>query len=213
MRFIYLFLLFTFCLEASAQDFGMCKPLPSSKKYTHYSSQKTYPRDVSFTCEYKCQSKEGSKKILGTTHLKLRNAEDDAKRSVCQGVLVKKVSWGWEYDSETEFYAHMARSKELKAWANKNIFHFNKQDKKLLAQKKLDINKVARSYLEVNTPGHKYFKEAGIILMDIAYHIPENTKLLEEQIDLMRKSPAQNMDSKLGLIQNVLKTHLSFLLP
>ena len=200
-------------LGAYALDLGMCKPLKDTKKYINFSSEQGYPRKVSFSCDYLCQDKTGEKKIKGTTSITLSSMEDDAKRSVCQGVKVKKVSWGWEFDSEEEFYAHMAQTKEVKSWANSNIEHFNKIDQKLLAQKKLDLNKIARSYLEVNTPGHKYFKEAGIVLMDIAYHIPENTKLLKEQIELIQKSPVQNMQSKLGLIQNVLKTQLSFLLP
>lgn len=80
-----------------------------------------YPREVIFQCTYECLNSKTSLDFVTATHkVLLYNQQQEATLTACQGVKVKKNSWGYEYAGTTSFYAHLIKNVELKKWAKKS---------------------------------------------------------------------------------------------
>ena len=115
--------------------------------------------------------------------------EEDAIGTTCQGVLTKKVTWGYDYDKTVSFYAPETKILEIKRWAFQNInFNpaVNSNEKARLETLKKDLYTVASAFIMAGINGGSsriYFKEAGIKLSEIADGLPINTKLLDEAVE------------------------------
>ena len=104
---------------------NFCVADEASKKYLSDHFSKPYPKKVKFSCIYKCRKESSFQTIKGISEITVNNLQGDATRVVCQGVRVKKVSYGFEFDKTIPFYAHEAQTPQVKAWADLNISHAN----------------------------------------------------------------------------------------
>lgn len=160
---------------------NFCSPIVDSKNYltTNFDS---YPRTVKFSCLYKCKVNGKTDTIKAISTITVRNMEDDATNVVCQGVMVKKVSWGFDFDKVVPFYAYKTELKEIKNWAFLNVDARNATETKYLNDLKKDLNQIAGSFIasgSAGTLGTQHFKEAGNELSAIANQLPGNTTLLD----------------------------------
>ena len=76
--------------------------------------------------------------------------------TACQGVVVKKTKWGFDFDKIEAFYAPDTKLKELKKWAFENINlnpETNLQERARLAQLKLELTQVSSAYITAGNSG------------------------------------------------------------
>ncbi|MFG1499468.1 hypothetical protein ABMA70_04605 [Halobacteriovorax sp. XZX-3] len=164
---------------------GFCLADYATKKYIQNDFSAPYPKEVIFSCQYDCRDMESEsiEKITGISKVSVSNISDDALKVVCQGVIVKKSKWGYDYDRTLEFYAHQTNIKEVKSWANHTIPTENKYTTKLLTDFKNHLNKVYPSYKiagESKTEVAKEFAQAAYVLEEMAKQLPENRNLFDE---------------------------------
>lgn len=166
---------------------NQCSPVMDSKVYSTTDFH-AYPREVAFECTYKCNSNGRIDTIRGTTRVIIRDMQEDAFGTTCQGVMMKKVPWGYDFDKIAPFYAPDTGIPELKIWAFQNInFNpiVNQLEKERLEILKKDLNTIAGSFIMAGFNGGSataHFKEAGLRLSAVAEGLPMNTKLLDEEI-------------------------------
>ena len=109
-----------FAISVYAAEPIHCQYDHSQKIYLENDFQAGYPRDVVFQCRYDCWNTTGmSDRILATHKVRVADQEQEALRTACEGVKLKKSKWGYEHDSTSAFYAHLSRSKEVKSWASR----------------------------------------------------------------------------------------------
>lgn len=194
--------------SSTSMDLGTCTPDYSSKKYIKNNFQENYPKDVVFKCNYSCKSKNGIDLVVGISRMTISSVSEDAKRVVCDGVKVKKVPWGWDFDGVEPFYAYDTRVDEIKKWAFANIDKNNKYELSLLKKLKRVLTEAARGYLVVNIKGYEYYPEAGSILLDIASGLPQDTKKLDFYINSLKQN--SSMLTKEGLVAAILFSNARF---
>jgi hypothetical protein len=188
---------------------NQCSPIIDSKVYLT-SDFHAYPRTVAFECSYMCNSNGKIETVRGLSRITVSNIEQDASGTTCQGVLMKKVPWGWDFDKVEPFYAPATSINEVKRWAFQNV-NFNPKvnvaEREKLAALKQDLYKIAGSFIMagINTP---YFKEAGIKISEIADGLPMNTKLLDEAIKVIVVNKGQKIGAP-GTPESLIYTMLS----
>ncbi len=170
-----------------APGVNQCSPVMDSKVYSTTDFH-AYPRKVVFECAYKCNSNGRIDTIRGTTSVVISNMQEDASGTTCQGVMMKKVPWGYDFDKVEPFYAPETGIPELKNWAFQNISFnpkTNPMEKERLEALKKDLYTVAGAFIMAGVNGGAataHFKEAGMKLSNIGDGLPMNTKLLDEEI-------------------------------
>lgn len=205
---------------ATRPGLNQCSPLPGSKKYISTEFHE-YPRDVAFVCTYECNLSESIHSVYATTKVRINNFDEDATMTTCQGVQVKKVPWGYDFDKVVPFYAPITNLEEIKNWAFDNIeFNpaTNAQEKEKLLSLKMQLNEVSRSYMIAGTSGGeatRYFLEAGQILAKLAETLPMDTSLLDEVIKriIESKGIAKSPTTALGLVDTVVSSAGSWRIP
>ena len=216
-----------------ALDPGLCKALPQTKEYLSFPSDPTlFPKFFSFNCDYECVATNGKVEIVkgrsevtlgsanphGLLHILKKNQEAEAKRLVCQGVKVKKVPWGFEFDYVKPFYAHTSLTREVKAWAEQNVSLNNPLEIRKLSELKVNLLKSAKIFTSAGSNAddrYAYFGEAGKILNEIALELPNNTnrlnKLLADYKE--RNGVIPSINTSLGLVFQQLKILAAWKLP
>lgn len=170
-----------------APGLNQCSPVMDSKVYLT-SDFHAYPRKVVFECSYKCNVNNKIETIKGVSSVVVSNMEQDASDTTCQGVMMKRVPWGYDFDKVVPFYAPETSIKEIKRWSFQNINFdpkVNSQELQKLTTLKDDLNKIAGSLIVAGMNSNNHFKEAGIRLSQIAEGLPLNTKLLDETIKMI----------------------------
>lgn len=207
-KFLFIFVLSIHQLVLASETISFCTPIVDSKKYITNEFSHPYPREVIFSCLYECKADEHTDLILGTSSVIVRNILDDAKKVVCEGIKVKKVSWGWDFDRVEPFYAYSSHVSEIKKWASLNISRDNSHEKKLLRSLKFTLLAVASGYEKVATTEFKYFGEAAKTLNEIAKGLPQNPSILDFYIS---KIPQHiSMDTSDGLVYGILMNSARF---
>ncbi len=165
---------------------GFCRPELHSKVYIQNDFEQGFPREVIFTCKYKCMLIDGVKDFLGTTRTSISNQRDDAYKTTCQGVRVKPVFYGYDFDGVEDFYIHDSDSREIKNWAYENIgFNFEEEKKKLLKLKE-NLNQIIKGYEVAAQSGTEYapiFAKARELLLPIYNELPNKTAELNSALD------------------------------
>lgn len=197
-----------------------CSPLPATKKYLSKEFH-SYPRDVVFDCVYECNKDETIYSVNAISKVHINTIDEDALMTTCQGVVVKKIKWGYDFDKVVPFYAPDTNLIELKKWAFANV-EFNPAtnplEKTKLLKLKEDLNKISRSYIIAGTSGGqstKYFVEAGITLAEIAKGLPMNTKVLDEVLQRIIEHSGESKASGTSeaLIEMMLSSAASWRIP
>lgn len=164
---------------------GFCRPELHSKVYIQNDFEQGFPREVIFTCKYKCMLIDGVKDFLGTTRTSISNQRDDAYKTTCQGVRVKPVFYGYDFDGVEDFYIHDSDSREIKNWAYENIgFNFEEEKQKLLKLKE-NLNQIIQGYEVAAQSGTEYapiFAKARELLLPIYNELPFKTSELESAL-------------------------------
>jgi len=205
---------------ATRPGINECSPLPGSKKYISTEFHE-YPRNVAFVCTYECNLNEAIHSVYATTKVRINNFDEDATMTTCQGVQVKKVPWGYDFDKVIPFYAPVTNLEELKKWAFDNI-EFNPatnlQEKEKLQSLKQQLNQVSSSYIMAGTSGGestRYFIDAGQKLATIANDLPMSTGHLDEVIQriIESKGKLESPTTSLGLVETVINSAASWRIP
>lgn len=189
-----------------------CAPRTDSKRYvdTHFST--SYPRTVVFECTYDCRVNGRLVDVVGTKNVTVRNMQEDATDTGCQGVKVKKVSWGWDFDGVEPFYAYQTAMPELKRFAFENISQKNATETKLLTELKSNLQQVTDAYKKV---GWGQFKDASDVMDKIIAQLPGNTTLLDKYIkQIVDKGGDVSLDGTgLSLVLVNLKSSAAWRIP
>jgi hypothetical protein len=156
---------------------NFCIPRHESKRYLTSDFSSAYPRTVKFECTYECQSNGRIDLVTGPMSVTVSSIEQDARDVVCQGVKIKKVPWGYDFDGVEAFYAYETSIKEVKAFAFAHINRNNAKERELLTNLRASLLKVAGSY---QTTGVQAFMDAAKILTEIGQELPGSTKLLDK---------------------------------
>lgn len=214
----YALILLTIILPLSAFATGPalneCSPLPATKKYIS-TDFPGYPRDVAFECVYECNKDDVIYSVNAITRVHIKSIDEDALRTTCQGVVVKKTKWGYDFDKVVPFYAADTRLVELKKWAFANIEFdptTNSLEKAKLLKLKEELNQISTSYIIAGASGGQatmYFTEAGTILAEIAKGLPMNTKKLDEVLQRIIESRGESK----ALIEMMLSSAASWRIP
>lgn len=169
-----------------ALDAGHCMTDYSTKHYIQNDFSAPYPKKVVYSCVYTCLDLDNqSTTIRGTSQVIVRSLADDAYKVVCQGVKVKKTSWGYDYDKTLSFYAHQTSIREIKEWARNHIQRYNPISEKLLVEFKEKILVVANSYEQAGTSNTQYasdFANAALVLQEMAHELPEDKTLFDKYL-------------------------------
>lgn len=176
----------SFAAEALKDNF--CIPRVDSKRYIQNDFHAAYPKTVKFECTYECMANGRVEIITGKSTVQVTSMDSDALDVVCQGVKVKKVSWGYDFDRIVPFYAYATDIKPIKKFAFENVNRNNKTEKQLLQELKLNTNKVVAAYIITRVP---HFVEAAHILDQIAKELPESTKTLDKYMGILVKQNGQ----------------------
>lgn len=163
---------------------NFCLPRVDSKRYIQNDFHAAYPKTVKFECTYECMANGRVELVTGPMTVQVTSMDSDAKDVVCQGVKVKKVSWGYDFDGVEAFYAYQTGIKQIKAFAFANVNRNNKIEKQLLEDLKMNLNKVIAAYIMTRVP---HFTEAALILDSIAKELPASTKTLDKYTDIVVK--------------------------
>jgi hypothetical protein len=178
-----LFLLsLTFTGLAQAMDIPLnhCAPERDSKQYVgDVDFHAPYPRPVKFSCNYICNNNGALTKIAGVIKVTVSNAEEDAYGTVCQGVVLKKVAWGWDFDRIDSFYAYDAAAPQVKKFAFEKISSNNETERSKLLQLRSTLSTVGATFKTVPS---LEFNKAGEMLMKVAMDLPQKTKELDRAI-------------------------------
>lgn len=161
---------------------NFCRPLIDSKKYIQNDFKAPYPKTIKFECTYECMANNEVTNITALSTIRVNTLEDDAYSVVCQGVKVKKVAWGYDFDGIELFYGYDTQLKEIKKFSFDNISTNNPEEIKRLTTLKATLIEVAQSYAQAgaNAGGEyaKNFGEAAIQLTEIANDLPYNSQKL-----------------------------------
>ncbi|MEA9356670.1 hypothetical protein SHI21_10660 [Bacteriovorax sp. PP10] len=217
-------LLLTLILPLSAfatrPGLNECSPLPATKKYLSTDFH-GYPRDVAFDCVYECNKDETIYPVNAISKVHINTVDEDALMTTCQGVVVKKTKWGYDFDKVVPFYAADTNLVEIKKWAFANVEFdpaTNPLEKAKLLKLKEDLNQISTSYIIAGTSGGeatKYFLEAGKLLTEIAKGLPMNTKLLDEVLQKIIESKGETKapGTSEALVEMMLSSAASWRIP
>jgi hypothetical protein len=188
---LFFFLMLTTLAYAAPVKDHFCSPRPDSKRYLS-NDFGDYPRSVLFECTYECRVGGRTELVVATSKVRVTNLKEDAILTACQGVKVKEVPWGYDFDRIEPFYAFDSSMKEMKAFAFGNLSFSNPTEKEYLKRLKSELESVIRNYRLVP---HQEFKKAATRLEEIASELPMKTKNLEEEIKkIIRKKGDTPLD-------------------
>lgn len=210
--------IFSVYAETATPNQNECLPLPATKKYISKEFH-TYPRTVIFECTYLCNAEDTIHSIAAISNITINNFEEDARKTTCQGVVVKKTNWGFDFDKVEAFYAPDTNLKELKKWAFENINfnpETNAQEKAKLTKLKQDLIQISSSFITAGSTGPestRYFLEAGKTLAKIAEGLPMNTKNLDEVIKRIVEPKTSQTNQAEDLVDLFIKSSASWRIP
>lgn len=189
-----------------------CLPLPGSKRYIDSDFSTPYPRQVKFECTYECKVKGSIVSVYAIQDVVIRNMEDDARLTACQGVQVKRVSWGYDFDKIIPFYAYDTKMIEMKRFAFESIDQKNSTETIYLMKLKNSLLTVANAYHATRV---EYFVQAAKELERVATELPAKTVLLDKQIkEITRlKGVLPVAANAQGLVLMNINTHASWRIP
>ncbi len=212
-------------VNASVKDVlpenNYCSPIIDSKKYISNDFSLVYPRKAHFECTYRCKANGKMSTIIAVSKVSVSSMDDDATSVVCQGVVVKKVTWGYDFDKIEPFYAYKTGLVEIKRWAFENVSQdpkVNVEEYALLKTLKTDLYQVSAALITAGINGGAsaaYFNEAGQKLSKIADELPNKTTLLNEAIRqiIVNKGPGKLDGTYLPLMNQMLMTSASWKIP
>lgn len=218
LAFVMLFQLASVFADDKTLANNFCTPLKDSKRYLSTDFSIKYPRLSKFECTYSCKVNGVVETVVATSSVVVNSMEEDAKNVVCQGVIVKEVPWGYDFDRLEPFYAFDSKLIELKRWAFENLSQNNATEKIFLEKLKKDLNTVGSSFIIAGINGGSstsYFLEAGQRLSAIAAQLPNSTILLDEVIKqiIVNKNSNRSAANSDSLVMSTLSTAASWRIP
>lgn len=108
--------------------------------------------------------------------------DEDASMTVCQGIRVKKVPWGYDFDRIQPFYAFDTRIKAVKRFAFESVPRQNDTEIEYLLHLKQNLDVVIKAYAQA---GNSEFYEASLIMGKIAGELPFNTTTLDKYLKIL----------------------------
>lgn len=158
-----------------------CAAMVDSKVYKNADFHQAYPRKVSFECTYECKANGKVTKVKGLLSVTVNNMEDDAG-TVCQGIQLKRVPWGWDFDKVVPFYAFDTPMTDVKRFAFENMKLKGEIEQEYLLRLKNTLLVVAKAYAQA---GHNEFWLASQVLTKMSDELPAKTTTLDKYIKLV----------------------------
>jgi hypothetical protein len=190
---------------------GFCVADHESKVYLAADFNKPYPRQVTFVCDYVCQGPREKKTIKGISKVSVTNLQDEMTSLLCQGVIVKKVSWGWDYDRTEMFYGFEARTSEVKSYAFKSLNRVPQEEAKRLLELHSNLLLVAKHF---EATGHPDFIQASQFFSKINQELPQSEKELVNALTWMEKlDPTKDWPLWTRLVTQQLQVHAGWRIP
>ncbi|WP_127714506.1 hypothetical protein [Halobacteriovorax sp. HLS] len=176
---------------SSFEKLNHCIAIPSSKIYIAYDFTADFPKRAKFSCDYQCKTINGLLKIKSISEKTITNSKDEALNLVCQGVQVKKTSWGYDFEKVLSFFIHDTDLRELKTAATHNGIDIDDQGSEYLMDKLMKtFSEVSKSYAIAGSTNTQYspdFLEASNELSLIVSELPENTSRIDYYVELISK--------------------------
>lgn len=192
---------------------------PSATKKYISNEFHTYPRNVIFKCTYLCNAEGTIDSVVAISNVTIHNFEEDAYMTACQGVEVKKTTWGYDFDKINPFYAPETRLVELKNGRFENISfnpETNAKEKARLEKLKQDLSQISSSFIVAGSTGPeqtRYFVEAGLTLAKVAEGLPMNTNVLDEVISRIGEPKTGQANQAAALVDQFIKSAASWRVP
>lgn len=189
-----------------------CSAMVDSKVYKNADFHQAYPRKVSFECTYECKANGKISKIKGLLSVTVNNMEDDASGTVCQGIILKRVPWGWDFDKVVPFYAFDTAMTDVKRFAFENMNFKNQTEQEYLLNLKKTLLVVAKAYAQA---GHNEFWLASQELTKMSDELPGKTTTLDKYIKLVINNRGYvPFEAKAeSLVLTNVKTHAAWRVP
>lgn len=189
MKIMFLLLLssVTFAL-----DLGQCVARVESKRYIQNDFSASLPKKIIFSCEYECGLPSGLVIVRGVSTVVVASLFAEAKNVVCQGVRVRQVSWGYDFDGVSRFFIYNNKIPQLKELAySSGVLVDLASSVHLMEKLKINLAQVGEAYLVAGLSGHEtapVFEAAGRELLTIESELPEITTRIDNYIDQLEKS-------------------------
>ncbi len=188
---------------------GECIALPSSKRYIDFDSSVTYPKTYNFTCDFECRGVDNTVSITSLHHVEVSSLDAEARDVVCYGVKVKRVSWGYDFDRVSKFFAYEAGLIEISQWARDEYISLDHENSKYLMDKLVrDLEIILPSYKMASQSGAVGSKEFGVavsIIESLLEDLPSNTEGLD-QLMIQLESVDLSSHNGLNLVLRVLSS-------
>ncbi len=189
-----------------------CAPQIQSKRYIESDFSSKYPRSVKFECNYDCHVNGKIEVVPSIRDVRVHNMDEDAKLTGCQGVQVKKVAWGYDFDKIVPFYAYATDMKEMKRFAFEFIDPKNSTEVEFLKHLKENLQTVSSAYRVTGVPN---FINAAFVLEKITAELPDTTKTLDKYISeiVQLKGKIPPVFETHGLILTNINAHAAWRIP
>ena len=169
---------------------GECTHDLKHKSYLSNNLAAPRPKVVEFVCSYMCRNRNNQiEQVMGTSVVSISSLNDENFRMVCQGVKIKKTTWGFDVDRVEKFYAHDTRAVEVKMWASEHINYFGEVENEKLIKLRDQFYTQGITYLKsIDIVKYPAYKEIAEELFSIAGELPGNLTKLEIAIETYVKN-------------------------
>lgn len=192
---VLILVIIIFPTTSFSQVLDHCLAIPSTKTYINYDFQAPYPKDVTLSCKYLCQSNEHSIEIRAKRTVRITNQRSEGLDVVCQGVIVKEGRWGHEFDRVEPFFAYDTKMKEIRDWASQVGIEIDGPSSNVLMNNLIENFKLVSSSYNIagntNTEASFHFREAALILDKILEELPSDKSSLDYYTNKLRASDGQ----------------------
>ena len=182
-------LLSLIALSVQGLELNHCEAKPETKRYIDFDFSSSFPKQAIFSFNYKCSTINGKVIVKAISTRIISNTRDEAYKLVCQGVLVKKTNWGYDFDEVMSFFIHDTDLIELKKTAFNNDISIDAQGSEyLLSKLKMTFLDVSKSYSvagDSNTAYSPEFKNASLELIKIVQELPYETTTIDYYLNLL----------------------------
>lgn len=201
---LFISLIFT-SFQILALDYGQCLAKPSSKKYIDADFHANFPKTISFSCDYECMGEGQSAQLVkAISKITVGNFDQEATNLVCQGVLVKKSKWGYEFDKVTAFFVYDTNLKEINNFGKNNNISVDDPSAQALNEKmQQTLASVGKAY-ELAGKNSSQFAQAALILEQMSTDLSLIDTYIEE-LRLISFIVSKDFTAK-NLVFNILLT-------
>lgn len=176
-----LIILLLLSFQILALEYGECVANPSSKKYIDADFHTPFPKTISFSCVYECLGNV-SQKITAKSSITVRSMDEEALNLVCQGVVVKKSKWGYEFDHVQNFFVYDTNLIEINKFGKSEGIAVDTQSSLILNEKMAQTLMTISNAYKIAGQNSEAFLEASLVLEQMS----TDFSLIDSYIEILR---------------------------